>query len=342
MAKQIFISYSRQDTDVASTIHRYLEQHGHLAWFDSQSIHVGDEWPAEIVGGIKECLIFLLVITPHANASPHVKREVLLASEEKKTILPLMILPPCELSDALRYHLAGLQHMQIDPPNGLPNLLSRIQREMSEVGDSLAFEQALPDLMPDVKIRSFLLRSTLCAVLRTMVAEVPRHLIRILKEEQERYYLSQTVPEDRKNALRRLRNHGLLEYDGEWLFTPTQSKRVWATPVGELLIELDANRDSSLPHRLLRSSYEAIERLAAIEDRPDAIRTLETLHAGADIAVDQSFRVLRNLSLIACHRLSSTIPLLHEMTRSEFHVTDLGRHVLLTLGGLFPLTQGDL
>jgi hypothetical protein len=332
MPRQIFISYSRQDTEVASFIRRYLEQHGYLAWFDTHSIHVGDEWPAEIVDGIKECVLFLLVISPHAIASRQIKKEVFLASEEKKTILPLMIPPPCQLSDGLRYHLAGLQQMELDLPKGLPNLLSRIQGEISDVGDSLKFDHTLLDLAPDIKIRSFPLRPTLGAMLRTLVAEVPRHLLQILQEEQEHYYLARTIPEHRENALRCLRNHGLLEHDGQWLFTPTRSQRVWATPVGELLIELNANRGSSLPDRVLRSSYEAIERVAAIEDRPDAVRALEALHAGADISVDPSFRVLRNLSLITYQTLSSNVPLLHEMTRAEFYVTELGQHVLRTLG----------
>lgn len=84
--------------------------------------------------------------------------------------------------------------------------------------------------------------------------------------------------------------------------------------------------------RFQRLAYEAVERLSSIESNPKAIEELRVLEKGDGEIVTSSFRVLRNLSLISYPSLFSTIRLLHEVSASEFSVTELGRYVLDRMG----------
>ena len=238
MHGRIFISYSRQDVDKVATIARHLKEKGYSVWMDAEAIQVGDEWPEKIVRGIKQCELFVLALSPNSNSSREVRREVYLASDEKRIILPLVLPPPCKLEDGMRYHLAGLQYIEVDPPRGLQELADAIKKLITEKDHSLKLDMAFIDSLPNQKVRSLYLRPTIKAFVETMSKDVPRHLIEVLDNEQRQRYLPARLSDQQENALRRLRNHGLLEHDGRWLFTPTRSERVWASPMGELLIEL--------------------------------------------------------------------------------------------------------
>ena len=88
--------------------------------------------------------------------------------------------------------------------------------------------------------------------------------------------------------------------------------------------------------RIQRLAHESVERLATIEDHREAIevlamlqsRQLDKLQSGNSSRNADSFRTLRNLSLISYQDLSY---LLDTIPMSEISVTELGRHVLKTL-----------
>ncbi|MEQ1841759.1 MAG: toll/interleukin-1 receptor domain-containing protein [Verrucomicrobiales bacterium] len=326
--RQVFISYSSTDREAVSAMQRFLEAQGYSVWLDAGSIEGGSDWPVEIVNGIKGCGVFLLAITPNSAASDHVKREVYLAGEEKKTILPVALPPPCQLPDGVRYHVAGLQRIAVDPPLGLEELRQCVHAALARDGDVIAIDvEAIVSRLPDQKIGPFLVREALHAMLHTAIREVPRHLLDILMDAETRYYLDPTLPEHLENALRRLRNHGLLNHDGAWLFTPTRSRRLWSTPMGDLLIELAAVREQR-SHRLLRLVHEVCEELAAVVKEPGLVAGLQRIACGTPFDVDSSLRTLRNHGLISYHGLSSTVPYLHEVEPSQFYVTELGDYVL--------------
>ena len=47
-----------------------------------------------------------------------------------------------------------------------------------------------------------------------------------------------------------LRNLGLIEHDGQWLFSPTPNKRAWPTPQGRFLLHLDDRRGDDVSEDL--------------------------------------------------------------------------------------------
>jgi hypothetical protein len=105
---EIFISYSRRDLAFVTQLHQELSQRGISAWFDKESIQVADQWRTSIVEGIRDCNVFVLVLSPDSTASENVRKEVDLAERYKKRIVPLMW-RTTEIPVAMEYQLAGIQ-----------------------------------------------------------------------------------------------------------------------------------------------------------------------------------------------------------------------------------------
>jgi len=104
----VFISYSRTDTAYASELAELLQSAGLSCWIDQQGIEVATSWSREIVQAIDQCRAMVVLLSHASNNSTNVHKEVALASEKKKKILPLDI-EPVQLSEDLQYHLAGVQ-----------------------------------------------------------------------------------------------------------------------------------------------------------------------------------------------------------------------------------------
>jgi len=104
---QIFISYSRKDSEFVDRLVRDLGQSGVDFWIDRTGIDGGDKWRASIVQAISECDAFLVVLSPQSIASDNVSKEVSLAEKHNRHIIPLRY-QPCELPPSLEYQLAEL------------------------------------------------------------------------------------------------------------------------------------------------------------------------------------------------------------------------------------------
>lgn len=106
----IFISYSRKDAELAIALAERLRETGATVWMDTVAIVAAQTWSAEIVNAIKECKALVVLLSPDSVASPNVTKEVALASEMRKIIVPID-LSECELNDAMVYALAGLHRI---------------------------------------------------------------------------------------------------------------------------------------------------------------------------------------------------------------------------------------
>jgi hypothetical protein len=106
--QNLFISYSRRDETFIKQLYQELTGRGLSAWYDRFNIGVGTQWAGEIVKGIRDCQVFVLVLSPDSAASPNVRKEVDLAQRYQKQIIPLMW-RPVEIPVAMEYQLAGIQ-----------------------------------------------------------------------------------------------------------------------------------------------------------------------------------------------------------------------------------------
>ena len=111
MSAEVFISYAAKDRERVSKLVEGLQQAGVSVWIDMAGIEVAAMWSKEIVSAIRECKVLLLSISPQSTESENVVKELALASERKKPIIPIY-LEPAEIPETMEYQLAGIQRVE--------------------------------------------------------------------------------------------------------------------------------------------------------------------------------------------------------------------------------------
>jgi TolB-like protein/Flp pilus assembly protein TadD len=112
MSYDVCISYSSKDRPRILLMAEQLRGAGVSVWIDQGGIDAASLWTAEIVKAIDGCKVLLLALSGAAAESANVVKEVSLALDRKKHILPVN-LEPVEVPVTLRYPLAGLQHVDL-------------------------------------------------------------------------------------------------------------------------------------------------------------------------------------------------------------------------------------
>ncbi len=110
--EEVFISYASGDREKVTPIVRDLRNAGVSAWIDQGGIDGALLWGQEIVEAIDNCRVMILMVSQASVESFNVVKEVALASEGRKHILPLH-LEPTEIPATMRYQLAGIQHIEL-------------------------------------------------------------------------------------------------------------------------------------------------------------------------------------------------------------------------------------
>ena len=127
----IFISYSSKDKEKADQLSELLASAGLSVWIDQSGIDVATSWSGEIVDAIEGCKAFVVLLSPNSIISENVVKEVSLAAEQKKKILPLD-LEPVELPRDLKYHLAGIQRAPMTNIDAIIRALGKLGLEATQ------------------------------------------------------------------------------------------------------------------------------------------------------------------------------------------------------------------
>jgi len=90
---EVFVSYSRKDSDFARRLNQELQMNGKTTWFDQDSIADGSDFQEEIYKGIEGSDNFLFVISPDAINSPYCADEVEYAANLNKRFLTVNYRP---------------------------------------------------------------------------------------------------------------------------------------------------------------------------------------------------------------------------------------------------------
>lgn len=112
MTKSIFISYSRHDQKTAYILLEKLEALGHSVWIDQERIDGAVLWQKEIVQAIQDARVVILFASKASFNSPNVMKEISLAFEESKPILPIF-LEDTAIPTEFRYALAGIHRIEL-------------------------------------------------------------------------------------------------------------------------------------------------------------------------------------------------------------------------------------
>ena len=108
---EVFVSYSSQDFEEVHGIVQRLRGVGVSVWMDEGGIGAAALWSEAIVEAINDCKVLIMMVSGHSTGSPNVVKEVMLASESGKVILPVY-LEEAEIPSRLKYQLTGIQHLE--------------------------------------------------------------------------------------------------------------------------------------------------------------------------------------------------------------------------------------
>ncbi|MCL2755412.1 MAG: TIR domain-containing protein [Oscillospiraceae bacterium] len=114
MTHDVFISHSSKNKVTADAICHTLENNGIRCWIAPRDVMPGVEYAEELIRGIENCYIFLLVFSKDANISGPVGKEVESAFRYGKTVMPYRI-EEVEMSKSFEYHLANLHWLDAFP-----------------------------------------------------------------------------------------------------------------------------------------------------------------------------------------------------------------------------------
>lgn len=100
---EVFLSYSRADSDFARDLNDALQLQGKTTWFDQESIDSGADFQQEIFKGIETSDNFVFVISPDSVNSPYCNDEVEYARKLNKRMITVLHRPidPSELNETL-------------------------------------------------------------------------------------------------------------------------------------------------------------------------------------------------------------------------------------------------
>lgn len=107
-----FLSYSSKDTEIAEKILGIIESAGNKCFYAPRDIAGGDNYAGTIMRELEPCTRVILVLSQNSNDSQQVVREINVAVNQNKKIVPIKI-GQLKMSDDMTYYLGVCQIIDI-------------------------------------------------------------------------------------------------------------------------------------------------------------------------------------------------------------------------------------
>jgi WD40 repeat protein len=133
---EVFVSYSRTDSDFARKLNDALQMQGKTTWFDQESIASGSDFQQEIYRGIENAENFLFVLSPRSVNSPYCADEVEYAVKLNKRIITILYraVNPAELHpDLAKVQWIDFTHQEGDFYTHFNELLRTLDTDREHV-----------------------------------------------------------------------------------------------------------------------------------------------------------------------------------------------------------------
>jgi hypothetical protein len=124
----VFISHASADRDVAEKLCSELEKRGINCWLAFRDIRPGENFQESIVQAIRNAKLMILIFTASANNSNEIKKELVIASQNNLTVIPVRVEDVIP-NDALAYELTTRQWIDLfrDWERSIDQLGSRVE-----------------------------------------------------------------------------------------------------------------------------------------------------------------------------------------------------------------------
>ena len=135
--KAVFLSYAREDSEVARHIAEALRAFGVEVWFDQNELRGGDSWDAKIRTQIKTCALFIPLVSQRTEerSEGYFRREWKLAidrthdmSGDKAFIVPVVIDETRETEAAVPEEFMRYQWTRLAQGAPTPEFVSQVKR----------------------------------------------------------------------------------------------------------------------------------------------------------------------------------------------------------------------
>lgn len=116
-APGVFISYATEDQNIADKLVNIAKNNGVDCWIATSNIGAGS-YAKQIVQGINDARVFVIIVSGKSMLSPHVRNEINIATDRIKeglVIMPFKI-DDVELDDECRYYLGRQQFFMGNKP----------------------------------------------------------------------------------------------------------------------------------------------------------------------------------------------------------------------------------
>ena len=129
----VFISYSSKNADEAEYIREVLEKNNISCWIDHERVHGGQFFLEEILKGIENCKVLLIVLSKDAQKSTYVPKELALALDEQLIIIPYRI-ENCKIEGQFKTGLAGINYIDAFPDEiqGMTSMLEAVNNALQK------------------------------------------------------------------------------------------------------------------------------------------------------------------------------------------------------------------
>jgi tetratricopeptide (TPR) repeat protein len=142
MSKEVFVSYSRDDSKFADRLATDLYSRGIEVWMDKKRIKPGDPWDSTVQKALIECEYFMVVLSPISVSSQNVLDEINYALNNSKRVLPVLVLDIKDGDIPLR--LSRIQW--IDFRKGYDEGFSKLVAEFQRYGFNLRSSEDAPNV----------------------------------------------------------------------------------------------------------------------------------------------------------------------------------------------------
>jgi TolB-like protein/Tfp pilus assembly protein PilF len=149
-AGAVFLSYASEDAPAAQRIANALKAAGIEVWFDQSELRGGDAWDRHIREQIRDCRLFIAVISQHTEARDegYFRREWKLAvdrthdmAEKKAFLVPVAVDGTSERGTSVPEKFRELQWTRLPGGETPPGFVERVQRLLAPEGALAAVKQ---------------------------------------------------------------------------------------------------------------------------------------------------------------------------------------------------------
>jgi len=172
LGSDVFLSYSRKDSDFARRLNEHLQMSGKTCWFDQESISKGVDFEKEIFKGIDRCDNFMFILSPDSVGSIYCEREVLYAANLHKRLIPILWreTAPETIPEPLRI-INWIDFKNAEFSKSFTELVQEIETDYEYAHSHTVWQQRATEWHESGRIDDFLLNATACANAEKWLAE---------------------------------------------------------------------------------------------------------------------------------------------------------------------------